>query len=623
MSSPTTGIMLLESQLAAILQSATRAQAVSPAPVSLLPLLAQAILKELALDDLKIWQIDGEQCLLLWQTAESAQGFQVDPASLRSLAIGDVESFPLSSNGGNSEQLRPESTSTPPLVISLSATQLVDAVRLVVAFVHPVQRELDDELLQLTEVLCDVRRRELLQKLLESQRSSSRFIELLATLHAVPTETELLQVLATDAVPVTGLQRISIARRNTTGGWSLDTSTGIDEPADRSEEVQRLCLLVAAAEKSNQETASESHALAGNGQEVVWPLSFDGTWRHADFAAIFRAETAVTSSERPLLRQLSLQAGMALQLLKERKRTASGLGRRIRQQLTTGVVALFLILGILSLFIIQAELRIRVAGQTLPVLRQEIFSPENAVVQVVHVDHGQRVDQGDLLCELYSDDLQVQRERTREQLVTTQARLAALQTISQRGGAAATPTPGGLPLSVEQAELTQRVESLLLQVELIEQQIASLQVRAPIAGEVLQERLREDLTGRPVQQGQSLLKLVATDGPWELKLRIPEGETRHVLQAITASPTQLPVSFVLETSPEIERSTTLRQVAATTDLDPTGTLSVQAWGDLDESIVSEARYGAGVLARIACGRKPLIVLMTRHLREFWAKYAPF
>lgn len=591
--------MLSESQLSTLLNSAARAQASSGEPgSSLIPFLCQSVQQQLSLNDILLWQIDLNQIIPLWQSRQNEKSFSIDKESLSHIEVGEIQEFDSPSTGDQTASYR----------LSLTGVPIVDSARMVIAFQHSQSQQVDDDLFQIGEILADIRRRELLQKLYASNQKQNRVFNFLAELHNSTSQEELIQLFVTDGITVSEFERISVLSRKANSGWAMEACTGVDSISERSEEVQKICTEVVHAEKVND--------LAG----PIMPLSPDGEWGSAKYAVVLEKQGEIGPTDLQVGKLLSTQMAMALTHVSDRNSSKRKNQRASKPSLW---IVLFLFIGCSLILFWQTEFRIKATGIAVPQQRQEVFAPDNGLIQVVHVEHGEHVAEGDVLFEIYNDELLVLRESTREELVAAAARLAALQTISQRIGSSSQPTNGTLPPSVELAELAEKIESLTTQVELIDEQLSSLKVVAPFAGQVFRERMQEELLGRPIQQGQYVLQIAALDGPWELRLRIPENEIRHVTSAQAKQEAPLPLTFALETSPELERSSAVAQLSNTTDLDSYGKLSTLAISYVSKEDIPDARFGAGVFAKVHCGTRSLGYLMTRRVSEFWSKYSPF
>lgn len=593
--------MLTDSQLTGILTAAARAHAAAAEKnVSMVPFLCQSAIQQLNLLAIQLWQVDEFDAIPLWQVVTKGQPLSIDNASLIAVDAGDVQSFPAPAIPG-------EETCE---VCSLTSVQLAEASRIVILFRFPSGKLVEEDCLQLTDIIADIRRRELLDQLLRRNQKQQKIVNFLGELHETTHRDELMQVFVTDGVAATDFQRIAVAVRQSFGKWSVDAITGVDSIAERSEEIQRLNRLVSEAEKEGQTPGT------------VLPLSISGDWADAGEAVVFECDRDWNELDQRSAKLLASQMALALKQLPERRRSQQRTSKQSKKRIrSVGILGSLVVLCCL-VFTWPADFKIRAYGQALPSQRQEIFAPERGVIQNVHIKHGEFVEAGAPLFDIYNDELQVLRETTNEELVTAKARQSALQTISPRGPGA-TVSDRGLPTSVELVELTKKIESLELQLSLIDQQLNSLQVTSPFDGYVFRERMQEELPGRPVQQGQYVLQIAAIDGPWELRLRVPEDEVRHLLYATEKSQQPLPVTFALETTPDVEHVTELDHFSETTDLDSFGVLSSLAICELKQEEIPDARFGAGVLAKVHCGTRSLGYQATRRLIEFWTKYSPF
>ena len=76
------------------------------------------------------------------------------------------------------------------------------------------------------------------------------------------------------------------------------------------------------------------------------------------------------------------------------------------------------------------------------------------------------------------------------------------------------------------------------------------------------------------------------------------------------------VTFSLKTSPEAIRQTSLVTLGASTDVDHNGELSTLAIADLTDVELNNERPGAGVVARIHCGKRSIAFVWFRQVIEF-------
>ena len=105
---------------------------------------------------------------------------------------------------------------------------------------------------------------------------------------------------------------------------------------------------------------------------------------------------------------------------------------------------------------------------------------------------------------------------------------------------------------------------------------------------------------------QNLLVTVAdVNGPWILELQVPDRYVNYVLGARKKLRTDLDVTFMLATDLGVSYSGRLDRFAAASEPNETQQLSATAWVALDRDTLADLRPGAGVTARIYCGRRSI------------------
>ena len=145
----------------------------------------------------------------------------------------------------------------------------------------------------------------------------------------------------------------------------------------------------------------------------------------------------------------------------------------------------------------------------------------------------------------------------------------------------------------------------------VEEQQKMLEITSPIDGQVVDSRLVENLLGRHVTPGQVLMEIADRNGPWEVEVRMPESRMGYISQAWKESNGKLPVEFILATHPgdplegwvvDIEPSAEVRG-------DEGNTVLVKV--NFDQQVLrdtfAEPKIGAGVTAKIYCGRESIRV----------------
>ncbi len=325
---------------------------------------------------------------------------------------------------------------------------------------------------------------------------------------------------------------------------------------------------------------------------------FDGVAEVCRHAAIAFANAAIHESQGLRSRFLSWKALAP--------------ARRVR------TIAISIVSVLLALILIPADFELESHGQVQPARRRHIYAPADGVIRQVSVNNSAAVDEGATLAVMRNPDLELEEQRIRGEIATSNARLAAIRaTRVDHDRRSPTSTSAG-QLAAEEEELKHTLASLSRQLEIVNRRVAELTLRSPIAGQVVRWDLIRSLESRPVRQGQLLMQVVDPAGPWQLELRIPDRHVRHVLaaQAATKDGRRLAVRFLFRMSPKATYSATLDDVHLATDLDQEGELSTLAKVTVNPKDIPDLRPGSSVIAKIDCGRRSIGYVWLRELLEF-------
>ncbi len=283
--------------------------------------------------------------------------------------------------------------------------------------------------------------------------------------------------------------------------------------------------------------------------------------------------------------------------------------------IASGVVAVAL-----ALILVPTDFEIEAPGQVQPERRRNIFAPADGVITQVVVSNGAAVSKSDVLLVMRNAELDLEEQRIRGEIATTTARLDSVRAARVNRGS---NNSSSAQLTADEEELKQALTSLNRQVEILTTRQSEQTVKSPLAGRVIRWDLVQSLDSRPVRQGELLLQVADTSGPWELELRIPDRSVRHVLNARQAVANELPVRFIFRMSPRESYAARLSAVNLTTELDHAGELSTPATVALADLKLPELRPGSSVLAKIQCGQKSLGYVWFRELIEFVERHVWF
>jgi multidrug efflux pump subunit AcrA (membrane-fusion protein) len=187
--------------------------------------------------------------------------------------------------------------------------------------------------------------------------------------------------------------------------------------------------------------------------------------------------------------------------------------------------AVLILLGGLAMW--PAQFTLESKGTLEPVVRQDVFAGIDGVVDELFCAHGDTVAKNKTLIKLRNPDLEVALSGVQGDRLANSERLAAVQhslvvekklSVDER-----------IRLEGERAELDQKQLAFDNQWALYKVKQSELDVKSPINGLVVTWDLRNRLIHRPVQRGQTLLRVADPEGAWQLELHMPENRVGHIV----------------------------------------------------------------------------------------------
>ena len=276
------------------------------------------------------------------------------------------------------------------------------------------------------------------------------------------------------------------------------------------------------------------------------------------------------------------------------------------------------IAAIAAACLIKTDFTLEGKAKLRPSVRQHVFAKLDGDVQQVLVDHDSPVKKGELLVVEHSLDLDKELETTHGQL---QQSLADIDSTNRSLIDDKEMTEADRNQKIAHvAQLEQQVISLREQMKVLDEKKELLQVKSPIDGRVVKWKVQEELQGRPVTRGQVMMEVADTSGPWELEVMMPESRMGYIAQAWNDSNHELPVTFILATSPskklygkveEIHRSAEVRGEEGNTVL-----IRVSFDQDKLREVVSDPKIGAGATAKVTCGKASVAFVWLHDLLDF-------
>jgi multidrug efflux pump subunit AcrA (membrane-fusion protein) len=281
-------------------------------------------------------------------------------------------------------------------------------------------------------------------------------------------------------------------------------------------------------------------------------------------------------------------------------------GLRGKRLALAGLALVAIVVAVAAMVFIPADFTVEARGELQPLLSRDIFAPNDGIVHEVRVQSGAPVAANQVLLFLRKPELDLEFKRVEGELQTARKRLASVeseQLVNRREDE--TQRKRYTELTAQQEELRALVASLEAQHAILQQQQSDLEVRSPIAGELLTWNAEQLLEARPVVRGQVLLTVADLAGPWGLELRVPDRRVSHLVEARDRCRVPLKVSFALATRPAQVLWGELDRVGVRTEVTEAEGAVVLATVRIDREEIPELVPGAGVVARIQCGRRAI------------------
>ncbi len=326
-----------------------------------------------------------------------------------------------------------------------------------------------------------------------------------------------------------------------------------------------------------------------------------------------RVEVVATHAQTALANSIDHQSIFLMPLWKAIGKSAQQFrgSRLIRSATILGVLAA--VIGFLCLFPYPFSLGSR--GSLVPESRQEIYAQLDGILTDIKVSNtgDSVVEKDQLLATMASSTLELQ-------IGDVQGRIA--QAISERRISESGKTTGNdaderaaYAFQFERASQTIANLEKELAVKLRDREL--LKVRAPIAGQIVNWQVRQNLLRRPVRFGQHLMTVVPPDTQWLIELEMPERRLAHLSRAMKDSDELLTVTFALLSWPGKEFEGELISVDQKLDVySDEGNAALVRVRFPNEVIPQELlRSGTRVTGKVHCGTQSIGYAMFYELIE--------
>ena len=278
---------------------------------------------------------------------------------------------------------------------------------------------------------------------------------------------------------------------------------------------------------------------------------------------------------------------------------------------TLAITAAVLI-ALAVLTFVPKDFYLKAKGALQPSERRDVFVDYGGTIETVAVADLATVKKGDVLLTLRNTDLDVQMqdvigklEATREQLNSTRVAFYRVKD-NPRVGLDEEAKLGG-----EMRNLTVQVQSLVRQLELLNDKKSRLQIRSPIDGIVLLSwDVERSLKNRTVETGQVLMQVADPSKEWELELFMAERRTGKIDEFRKNLHQEKPqddlnVAYILATDPNRTRYGTVKHVERITQMHEEEGHTVRILVNIAEDDITNKRPGSAVTGKVQCGRRSI------------------
>lgn len=344
--------------------------------------------------------------------------------------------------------------------------------------------------------------------------------------------------------------------------------------------------------------------LAGSGAACSMPL-VDGT-RMVGVLTLERSTRPFTVAEIMLLHDVSRFAGPVLELKRQlalpwHRRVLDKVRERLanpsRRKLAIGAVLAVLLLALA----VPVPWRVSAPARLEGSVQRAVVAATDGFLHQANVRPGDRVQAGQVLAELASQDLELERRRRESELRQHENAYRAAQARADRA---------------QMVTFQARAAEAQALLSLVETQLQRARIQAPFDGIVIKGDLSQNL-GAPVQRGEVLMVLAPNDS-FRLILEVDEADIAAIQPgqkgqlALAAQPDR--------TLPFVAR----RIVPVATTADGRNFFEVEAGL---EQVLPQLRPGLSGVAKVDAGWRPLGWLLTHRgidwLRLAWWKVTPW
>ena len=290
---------------------------------------------------------------------------------------------------------------------------------------------------------------------------------------------------------------------------------------------------------------------------------------------------------------------------------------------TIAVTTLFFALIAVLLFM-PWKFQMHCTGTLEPIRRHRIYSPLDAEIKQLYVDHNTEVKGpsdgylGTLLLELHSSELKDMEAQLRGEELDIMIKRDSLDRMLQDHERRLS--------DYDRADLVGQRQRAETQLETVQKKLwifdnfqkPKLIITSPMDGVVISWNVKSRLVEkRPISRMQYVMEIADLEGPWQLELLMPEKRMGYIMeQQRRQSHVPLRVEFVSAAIPGVKYYGTVTEIhdraevrsdsgSASAVSSNLNTVAINVALDDQKSLPTDLRPGAECNAKIDCGKRPL------------------
>ena len=271
---------------------------------------------------------------------------------------------------------------------------------------------------------------------------------------------------------------------------------------------------------------------------------------------------------------------------------------------------------LLFVFSWQIDFKVRMSGTLHAVNERIVFSPRDAFVKNVLVNHGDIVEQGQLLLELKSPELQlILNESDGEIAKLEDLRAAKKVVLNQTSTGKKADRYDSIKMAGEIAELDFKIQAQRDKRDFALKQMKDLKIAAPIDGTVVTWDVKKLLNEKPVRWGESLLKVADENQKWQLQFLAPEKSMGYILEAAEQNESGiegLNVEYFFSSRPQQKFEVKVADSGTSTEESASEGLGVRLICNVAPEQQLQ-RHGAQVTGDVQCGKRSIAFVWTHEL----------